>query len=862
MGFGENGGGEGTDPNAATKDELNDTNINVTLTNWQLQNQLNLTQLPQKDGFVDYFVDETHTNTTDTTLVYDAAGDLYTNPEAIAAGGYDFELLINQSNGTNTFTDDSQNGLTTTGYGGIDFETDAGAYNGAATSIVFDGSTQYIATADSANFDLGADNDIILEFAFNADNVTGTKAIMSRWEGASKKSIAINLVGADLGYLISSDGSTDGAYTNIKTGLSASTWYHVLFIYERQTDTVKAFVNGELTLSATETRAPFDTDIGWSIGARRTGTGDNADTYFDGKIGLARIVSGDKRYLGDADTDSVARGEDFVLQATGNADASTTFTDLSSNSYTVTGGAGSAWANEASPYSDDHATSLTIDADNEILTLPDGVVNTDSDITFEMIVKFGSTDNQEMCLQQAGALNDVAFNLLLSGTLGTLTFYRSSDGSTLSSDLEVSGLGLTTNTWYHIRVVYARDPIRFEVYVDGDLKGSDTTGTVLTLNDSAANVTIGGGAGRTTGNYTLSGYKITNAVVPATMLSEYESLKQFPVDNDTNYDFVLDMSQADASTTFDDLSTNDYTVTATGGLAFSRSNGTYVPNRSYLPLDGTDDYFQVDGTSLDMNDDFTIECVIRINDWSELVYPFYYGDGPNNSNISRFIMIANSTGDITMYSSSNGSALVSNITADCGTSISGTIGQWIHLRITYEHSTASLRVYVDGVLVGSDLNNTVTTAYTGTQEDIYCGVRGTVFSGIDIASYRLAQGVQEPVFFTDPFTDLSAAASDANGNYVSLTESADSAPSEIRLLCLIETTGTLNTDVIGEVSRDGGTTWTQVTLEYTVAFEGAVSCAASDPVDVTGQPSGTDVVGRIRSINDVTTDVHGFSMGW
>ena len=858
----QNGGTGGGGGGEVTQDELNTTNHNVTLTNWQMQNQLNLTQLPQKDGFVDYFVDETHTNTTDTTLVYDAAGDLYTNPAVVVPGGYDFNVEMDLANGATAMNDLSQNSLTITGYGGIDFETDAGAYNGASTSLVFDGSTQYIATADSANFDLGADDDIILEFAFNPDVITGTQAIMTRWEYAvSKMSLIFSRANGDLQYWISTDGSTSGSATTYFSGLQAGTWYHVLFIYERQTETVKAFVNGVLEYEGSETRTPFATDIGWSIGARRTGTGDNADLYFDGKIGLARIASGDKRYLGTADTDSITRGEDFVLDATGNADASTTFTDLSSNGYTVTGGAGSAWANEASPYSDDHATSLTIDADNEILTLPDGVVATDSDITFEMIVKFGSTDTQEMCLQQAGGLNDVAFNLLLTGSLGTLTFYRSSDGSTLNSDLAVSGLGMTTNTWYHIRVVYVRDNPKLEVYIDGDLKGTDSTGTVLTLNDSAANVTIGGGAGRTTGNYTLSGYKITNAVVPATMISEYESLKQFPVDNDTNYDFVLDMNQANASTTFDDLSVTNSTVTASGGLAFSTADGTYKPDRAYLPFDGTDDYFDVDGTFLDVNDDMTFEYVIRPKAMDGNNYLFFYGNGTNDTNRSTFGVI-NVNGDLALYRSTDGSTLNGAYTIDCGTSISGKVGEWLHLRITYEHSTVSWRAYVNGVEVGSDLNNTAHTAYTTTQENIFIGRRNAVYAGYDLASVRLSNGIQEPLFFTDPFTDLSPVIPTSDGNYVSLTEIADTAPSEIRLLCLIQTDGTLNTDVIGEVSRDGGTTWTAVTLQYTVAFEGSVNCAASDPVSVAGQPSGTNIVGRIRSINEVNTDIHGISMGW
>lgn len=861
---GTGGGGGGGD---VTQDELNTTNHNVTLTNWQMQNQLNLTQLPQKDGFVDYFVDETHTNTTDTTLVYDAAGDLYTNPAVVVTGGYDFNVEMNLANGTTAMNDLSQNNLTITGYGGIDFETDAGAYNGASTSLVFDGSTQYLYVNDDAVLDIAGDEDLIVELAFSKDTVgAGGRYLLARYESdTNKKSWFIAPTGTNgIQFMISSDGSTDTWNYIFPINIQANTWYHCLFILNAQDETLTLYLDGKFFESVSCTANPFQTDTGVTIGARSTNgaTTIAAGTYFDGKIGLARIASGDKRYLGTADTDNSTRGEDLVLQATGNADASTTFTDLSSTGNTLTGNNVS-WTNDASPYSDNHATSVVFDQTDSRISGPSSIIDPTADYTFEFIIWRNSATINELCGQQTAQGSNGGFILNMSSDGNNLNFYRYFDGTTLNGNISVTTLGLALNTWYHIRATYSRSSADFKVYVNGDLASSDTaSNTTGDLFASTADFCIGKAPDRTSGDYKLAGFKFTNAIVPATMLSDYESLKQFPVDNDTNYDhLVLDMNQANASTTFTDLSANSTTITAFGSLAHSR-NGTYQPNRSVLRFDGTDDYLQIDGTGLDMNDDFTVEGVFRFSQVGTTpIYPFFYGDGTNDTNKSRFIMLS-TLGDINLYNSADGSALVNTINADCGTAFLNSVGDWLHLRVTYEHSTASVRVYKDGVLVGSSLNNTVTTVYTATQEDIFLGRRNTTYNDYEVAAYRLSNGIQEPVFFTDPFTDLTVTPPSTNGNYVSLTELADTAPSEIRLLCLIQTDGTLNTDVIGEVSRDGGTTWTQVTLQYTVAFEGSVNCAASDPVSVAGQPSGTNIVGRIRSINEVNTDIHGISMGW
>lgn len=60
---------------------------------------------------------------------------------------------------------------------------------------------------------------------------------------------------------------------------------------------------------------------------------------------------------------------------------------------------------------------------------------------------------------------------------------------------------------------------------------------------------------------------------------------------------------------------------------------------------------------------------------------------------------------------------------------------------------------------------------------------------------------------------------------------------------------TLNTDVIAELSRDGGTTWTAGTLVEVGTLEDGTKLYEATDVDLTGQPSGQSLTARIRTPN-------------
>ncbi len=87
--------------------------------------------------------------------------------------------------------------------------------------------------------------------------------------------------------------------------------------------------------------------------------------------------------------------------------------------------------------------------------------------------------------------------------------------------------------------------------------------------------------------------------------------------------------------------------------------------------------------------------------------------------------------------------------------------------------------------------------------------------------------------------------------------------SEIIFYETVTTYTTLNTHVIGEMSRDGGTTWSPTTLaRSSTGINGATAKILSGDVDFTGDPSGTNVVGRIRTANKHKVIVDGISVNW
>jgi hypothetical protein len=77
-------------------------------------------------------------------------------------------------------------------------------------------------------------------------------------------------------------------------------------------------------------------------------------------------------------------------------------------------------------------------------------------------------------------------------------------------------------------------------------------------------------------------------------------------------------------------------------------------------------------------------------------------------------------------------------------------------------------------------------------------------------------------------------------------------------------TATINTDLIASVSRDGGTTYTAVTLASQGTTGGHTILTAND-VSISGQPAGTSMVWKVATTSQSvskSTRIHAVSLGW
>ncbi len=76
----------------------------------------------------------------------------------------------------------------------------------------------------------------------------------------------------------------------------------------------------------------------------------------------------------------------------------------------------------------------------------------------------------------------------------------------------------------------------------------------------------------------------------------------------------------------------------------------------------------------------------------------------------------------------------------------------------------------------------------------------------------------------------------------------------------VEADITLNTDLKASVSRDGGTTFTQVTLSDAGEFEKGNLLTGT--VDISSQPSGTDMQWKVETDNNKALNLHGMGLEW
>ena len=104
---------------------------------------------------------------------------------------------------------------------------------------------------------------------------------------------------------------------------------------------------------------------------------------------------------------------------------------------------------------------------------------------------------------------------------------------------------------------------------------------------------------------------------------------------------------------------------------------------------------------------------------------------------------------------------------------------------------------------------------------------------------------------------------------ISNTTTASSEPTKVDFIMLLNDgvgTATINTDVKAYVSRDGGTTYTELTLVNEGTYATNTKILAAHDVDISSQPSGTSMKYKIETLNQSSgskeTNIGAVSFGW
>ena len=319
----------------------------------------------------------------------------------------------------------------------------------------------------------------------------------------------------------------------------------------------------------------------------------------------------------------------------------------------------------------------------------------------------------------------------------------------------------------------------------------------------------------------------------------------------TPANILLHFDGTDASTSFPDA-TGNHTVTPNGDAQVDTAQSVFGGASGLF--DGTGDYLSVPNSTdfLFGSGDFTVDMRVRLN---------------NIIGADAFAGVFDfGTNQRSWAFQTNGSALEFLISTD-GTNqvvaMSATISAstWIHVAVV--RSGSDWAMYFDGVSVDTYTSSDALHASTASLTiGSLTGGSNPINGHID--EFRLAKGT---AVWTSGFTPPASAYSLTTQNMVlpSIDFSTASTPATARAVVLYDPIDavTLNTDMILELSRDGGTTWTSATLDADAVFLGDIETLTTASIDISAQPVGSNSVRwRLTTANAKEIKVYGVNLKW
>ena len=230
----------------------------------------------------------------------------------------------------------------------------------------------------------------------------------------------------------------------------------------------------------------------------------------------------------------------------------------------------------------------------------------------------------------------------------------------------------------------------------------------------------------------------------------------------------------------------------------------------------------------------------------------YYGAGIFSSSSSHWFNGSPITAGVKASAMwfQNGNINAYNITGSASSAVSisaGASGTTITLGI--DPSTRRLYAKLNGTL-----NTTLNNHWAS----------GTNNKSIDDNYYIISNATGEGFNVDFDFVQLSQSFGNANAasTFQTAAQTAISQPDTVRLVLLgkEEQSQTINTDTIWSISRDGGTTFTAITMTQSGNYNSSGVKIYTGTVDVSGQPAGTSIVLKQTTTATKGFTLHGYSL--
>ena len=325
------------------------------------------------------------------------------------------------------------------------------------------------------------------------------------------------------------------------------------------------------------------------------------------------------------------------------------------------------------------------------------------------------------------------------------------------------------------------------------------------------------------------------------------SVGEFTSDGDTQ--LLLHYDGADASTTFTDSSSNGSTFSA-GGNAQLDTAYKELGTASLL-LDGSGDYSQSGDSVFDAGygtDPFTIEFWYRPNAAGVQCFISKGGQGEVSASYEGWTVGYGKYGTGMVHFNHESSGVSLDVEVYTG-NLSLVTGTWYHFAVAKD-SSDNYYLYKDGVsqaLTGTNPDSSSIT--TNSARDLSIGQTSDNAARVNghIDELRISTVCRYPSGTT--FTPNEITTANATGNYVSTATVANASVSKVGIVLTYKNaygTNALNTDIIAEVSADGGSNYTTATLVAGGTFSTGVLQAIANDISVT---AGTSIQYRISFAN-------------